>query len=426
MSYVSCECLTDLLSVIETTTTTYIDNFLGLDDVITDSIGVAGTACRCKNLNNRAFELESRTPSCALAAKIVEDDNIFGGDTDAVDDTCNAKNDVKVTTTAPITTATCVEDVSVVVDGFIEYGCAVTEDANADFMYPLKYDSETFETITDFACSNNNCYISLRTCHYYYQYDNTCMKSLSCDCKRDFLKLVRDLPPDSKDDYLKISALAMDEIQTAVDVECACDDINARASSLRMEGYCALQRSVVEGGYMFAGNSTDIQSTCRERTSCVGNITEVVGQITDLGCEINPDNDGMAKFLYTLNGNSEWNEITHFICNSDDDACYDEIEAVVEDCKSNAMDACTGSAKPHCLGSFIDMVDRLSDDSKSDLVGIDTSTLSRIRSWNVSKTTSPTAQPATIQPTSGAIFRASPTAIIISSMLLALVFTSTS
>jgi len=315
-----------------------------------------------------------------------------------MDDTCTAKNDIT-------TTLTCVEDVSVVVDGFIEYGCSVSEDANADFMYPLKYDSEAFETITDFACSNTNCYTSLRTCHYYYQHDvETCMKSLSCDCKRDFLELVRDLPADSKDDYLKISASVMDDMQTSVDVGCECDDVNVMAASLRMEGYCALQRSIVEGGYMFAGNSTYIQSTCRERRSCVGNVTEVVGQITDLGCEINPGADGMAKFLYTLNDNSEWNEIIHFICNSDDDGCYDEIESVVEDCNSNATGACTGSTKPHYLDSFIDMVDGLSDDSKSDLVGIDASTLSRIRSWNASKTALPTTQPATIQPTSSAIF----------------------
>jgi len=108
-----------------------------------------------------------------------------------------------------------------------------------------------------------------------------------------------------------------------------------------------LQRSIVEGGYMFAGNSTYIQSTCRERRSCDGNVTEDVGQITNLGCEINPDTDGMAKFLYTLNDNSEWNELMYFICNSDDDGCYGEIESVVEDRNSNATGACTGSAKPH-------------------------------------------------------------------------------
>jgi len=47
------------------------------------------------------------------------------------------------------------------------------------------------------------------------------------------------------------------------------------------------------------------------------------------------------------NDNSEWNGIMYFICNSDDDGCYGEIESVVEDRNSNATGACTGSAKPH-------------------------------------------------------------------------------
>mmetsp|Transcript_3782 Transcript_3782/g.6216 ORF Transcript_3782/g.6216 Transcript_3782/m.6216 type:complete len:124 (-) Transcript_3782:667-1038(-) len=123
-----------------------------------------------------------------------------------MDDTCTAKNDIT-------TTLTCIEEVSVVVDGFIEYDCAVSEDANANFMYPLKYDSKAFKTITGFACNNTNCYTSLQTCHYYYQHDvETCMKSLSCDCKGDFLELVRDLPPNLKDYYRKISASVMDDM----------------------------------------------------------------------------------------------------------------------------------------------------------------------------------------------------------------------
>mmetsp|Transcript_22974 Transcript_22974/g.49712 ORF Transcript_22974/g.49712 Transcript_22974/m.49712 type:complete len:571 (-) Transcript_22974:23-1735(-) len=402
MNYLTCDCLVDLISVIESLSETGKEDFLKLDAATIEKIQEASTTCRCDDLNSRALSAELG-PSCALSNQIVKDGDILAGDTAVLAETCNAT-----------TEKNCVEDIVDIVGGFIEYYCPVTY-ANGPFIYSLHDSSEDYSAITDFAC-NTDCYLELRTC----QNDKSCVESLSCDCMRDFLAIVEDLSPDSKEDLLKLDTSTIDQMQQAVG-KCICDELNDKAADLQNESYCALHNSIVKEGFIFAGDSSDILSTCAERHACVGNVTETIAQISDLGCEIKQDTDYLAKFLYTVNNSSDFNVMTNFICNSGEtllfepnDGCYDEVKVIVEGCKTNATDNCPESAKSDCLYTFIDMVERLSDDAKDDILGIDSALLGKIEQLQnatsnesaSSNETTPSneAQPNTPSQLSGAVF----------------------
>lgn len=416
MDYVTCDCLTDFFSVLETLP----EGFVNLDSAITDKVEIAGSSCICQDLNSRALSLEIG-PSCALSVEILKARDILAGDDVTLADTCNADDET-----------TCVDGIVEVVGGFIEYGCAVTYD-NAAFIYTLHDSSEDFNTVTDFAC-NNDCYPAIKTC----QNENNCTDSLSCECMATFLSIVEGLSPDSKEDFLSIDDSTLSEMQLAVD-KCNCDDLNAKAALFQDEGYCALHNSIVKGRSIFAGSSSDVQSTCTERHLCVEKVTEIVAQIDNEGCEMKLDTDNTAKFIYYVNNNTDWSEMTHFICNNHEDLplelgdeCYDDMKVVSEDCKGDdAVDNCTNSASFDCLDTFLGMVDRLSDD---DLLGIKSATLGRMKSGkealqannvtvlpeNVTASPADQSQPEADPPSNGATFQVASMAFIMSSIWLAL------
>eukprot|EP00581_Thalassiosira_minuscula_P007204 CAMPEP_0183706582 /NCGR_PEP_ID=MMETSP0737-20130205/3350_1 /TAXON_ID=385413 /ORGANISM="Thalassiosira miniscula, Strain CCMP1093" /LENGTH=520 /DNA_ID=CAMNT_0025934013 /DNA_START=250 /DNA_END=1812 /DNA_ORIENTATION=+ len=382
MNYMTCECLTDLLSVIENLSS----QFLRINEAIIEKIKVAGTTCRCEDVNYRALSLEL-SPSCALPEKIVRDRDIFSGDNPVITDTCNGTPD-----------RNCVEDVVDTVDDFVDYGCEQITDANEDFIDALKENSEDIEKATGFACQNSECYSAIRTCGYYYQYDITCIKALSYQCKQDFLSTMESLSDESKRKFLKFDTSTINDIkaeiqqiQEEIQMNLAldkCEALNAKVASLQNETYCTLHNSILKGGHMFAGETTDIQYTCLNQFACVEEVTEAVRQITAQGCEVKQSTDENAKFLYNLNNNTEWHKLTSFICNSDQDTsivqnggCYNEMKTVVEVCKDPAIENCAESARSDCLENFIDMVSDLSNDGKKYLLGIDDATLKRIESW---------------------------------------------
>mmetsp|Transcript_14781 Transcript_14781/g.35578 ORF Transcript_14781/g.35578 Transcript_14781/m.35578 type:complete len:516 (-) Transcript_14781:616-2163(-) len=370
INYLTCDCLMAILSVIETT-------FLGLklyEDIL-GRIEVAGTACRCNDLNSHASQW-AYGPSCAFYDKIMKEGDFLAADDITIGDICEA-NAGKTCT---------VENVAGIVDRSVEYNCTLTFVDDPLFHNLHEFNSD-FKSITDFACDNNDCYSTLRTCQ---EGDNdSCVETLSCDCVRDFLSFIEYLSPNSRQDFLKLESSTIDRMSHIVD-KCACDELNADAAALQREGYCALHDSIVREKYVFAGNSTDVRSTCNERHACVGSVTETLTRIGDGGCQFKQETDYLAKFLYNVNNNSDFDEMTRFVCDGSDESmkpldantavsgCYEEVKAAVETCKSSSMDDCAASASSRCLDAFISMVGRLSNDSRDDFLGIGSALLDTI------------------------------------------------
>lgn len=321
---------------------------------------------RCEDLISQSFLLEFG-PSCALSSRIVEEGDLLAGDAAALEDTCDADDD-----------KTCVDEIVGVVDGIIEHGCETTG-ANSPFLYGLYYNKGDFDAVTDFACGTD-CYSALRTCRD----DEDACGSLSCECMRDFLLVVEGLSDDSQEDFLKIDG-SMREVFN----RCVCSEANGIGAALMAGGSCALHASIVSEGYLFAGSPDDLESTCADPTSCVANVTEVVAQIIDGGCAIDPNVDGLASFLYGVENSTDFAGITSFVCNGDD-GCYEEVKAAVEECKSDDTVDCGELARLDCLRSFVDMVGRLSDDAKEDFLGIDMAVIGRLDTASVADTATTT------------------------------------
>ena len=107
-----------------------VNHLLKLDTAIIDNIQQTGTSCRCEELNSKAVSLEN-SETCALANQIIKEGDILAGDDEVVSDTCSSTG-----------VQSCAEQVSTVVNGFIEYGCAVTN-ANNKFIYTLSDAKDT-------------------------------------------------------------------------------------------------------------------------------------------------------------------------------------------------------------------------------------------------------------------------------------------
>ena len=145
-----------------------------------------------------------------------------------------------------------------------------------------------------------------------------------------------------------------------------------------IEDHCSLQESIVHEGYIFAGSATQIQSTCAERHACVGNVTETLARMNDLGCEIKQESNDGVKFLYYANNSSDLGRIVNFVCGGGD--CYDEIRVAYETCAKNSTEECTKFAPADCSRSFFDMVYGLSDEGRDIFLGIDSAIMEKISS----------------------------------------------
>lgn len=423
LRHAPCPCAADLYSALRSFVATGRGDLLRLDDAVAVRVEEAGRSCKCDDVNSRAAALELSGP-CALAGKIMEERDLLAGDAAAIADACDDGDGGGGTTS-------CVDDAVAVLDEFVEFDCAFAE-ADADFLRGVRSGRDDLERIADFAC-DGACYTSFRTCHHYYDDDAACLESIACSCQRDFVNFVKGLSADSRRDLLEIDAAAFEDMEAGIDT-CECDRANRGVASAVNDGSCALHVSIIREGHLFAGNSSDIQSTCPRPTSCVDEVTESVARVIDQGCEIRQRTDLMAKIVYNLNNpnnSSEWEDITGFACDVDHSAasanatyggCYDEIKVVVEACQNGAAADCTASATPGCLESFLGTAGRLSDGGRGGLLGIDASTMGRIEAWDfVESTTSPTVQPTTQAPTSGASVQTWLTAAIVSSTLVPLV-----
>jgi hypothetical protein len=298
-------------------------------------------------------------PSCAIAIAIVERGNVLVADGMTVAETC-------VTDPGP----NCVEDASDVARGILEYDCAIAPDAIA-FVSILNDSSGDYDAIAKFACEMGGCYPALVSC----QDDmTTCAESLSCDCANDFLSVVSDMSP-AFSGMLNATKLGM------MRAAACCDDFNGEAGNLMNQDYCSFQESVVREGSLFAasGNITRIRSSCSVRSACVGNVTETLARMNDVGCDIRQESDDAAKFLFYLNNSTDIGAIMNFVCDVSDE-CYDAVEAVVEICSRDPIGdgGCTKSAPKDCFRSFIAMVDSISDEGRDVLLGFDSSIVDKI------------------------------------------------
>ena len=372
--YVACDCMVDLLDVIETLQQSDHKNnnngddedghhLLKLDTAIIDNIQQTGTSCRCEELNTKAVTLEN-SETCALSNQIIEEGDILAGDDEVVSDTCSSTG-----------VQSCAEQVSIVVDGFIEYGCAVTN-ANSKFIYTLSDAKDTFDATTNLACNSGGeeCYSLLKTC----QSDVTaCIESLSCACLRGFLSIINSMSPDSYEDLIKLETTTLDTLQESSG-KCECERLNEEAAALSTQDKCALHGDIISEESIFVTNEVAIQSTCIEPLGCVSSITNIVSDMDNHdGCSIKQKTDAMARFVYKVNDSRDLDRLALFICNNGD--CYDHLK---DNCAANNFDEddCIESTELECLVSFISLVDSLSDDGKEDFLGFESSRLDMIRS----------------------------------------------
>jgi len=370
--YVSCDCMVNLLDVIETLQSNHNsnnngdedgDHLLKLDTAIIDNIQQTGTSCRCEELNSKAVSLEN-SETCALANQIIKEGDILAGDDEVVSDTCSS-----------IGVQSCAEQVSTVVIGFIEYGCAVTN-ANSKFIYTLSDAKDTFDATTNLACNSSDtdeCYSLLKTC----QSDVTsCLESLSCACLRGFLSIINSMSPDSYEDLIKLETTTLDTLQVSSG-KCECERLNKEAAALSTQDKCALHGDIISKESIFVTSGNNIQSTCVEPLGCVSSITSIVSDMDNHdGCSIKQKTDAMARFVFKVNDSRDLDRLALFICNNGD--CYNHLK--VNCAASFDEDDCIESTEMECLVSFISLVDSLSDDGKEDFLGVESSRLDMIRS----------------------------------------------
>ena len=348
MNYVTCDCLMDLLLVMETLGDDGVKEFVKADDSIIDKILEAGRMCRCEDIDSRAVSLEF-SPMCALSSKILEEKNLLIYDSTVWADTCNAGAG-----------ASCVQDVVDVVGDFSTYGCAVSW-ANPDFIYTISDSSNDFQAVTNLACNEISCFSKLSSC----EEDSSCFDTMPCDCMRMFLAILESLTPESEE-LLKMDSSLIVNMKRSWS-NCQCRTLNVKAASYQNENYCALQNSIMRESSVFAGDSSDIVSTCIEPFACVGNVTEMVAQFSGKDCNIKQETDLQAKFLYNLNNNSDWDIVSDYVCSNfvgvSGTPCYDEMKVAVEECtQNNTTENCSSKkVRAECWSSFNNMVDKLSD-----------------------------------------------------------------
>jgi hypothetical protein len=247
--------------------------------------------------------------------------------------------------------------------GMDEYNCDIAL-ANVTFANILRDSSDDFDAITSFAC-REGCYPGMVTCQNNL---SSCAESLSCDCATNFLSVVVDLSPVLVTSLDKLNTTTLGQINAAA----CCDDFNGQAADLMNEGYCSLQEVIVREGSIFAGNATQIRSSCPERSSCVGNVTETLARMSDMGCDIRQKSDDAAKFLFYLNNSSDIGAIMNFICGVGGD-CYDAVGDFVETCSRDPTEECTKLAPQDCFRSFLVMVNSMSDEGGDVFFGFDSS-----------------------------------------------------
>ena len=371
--YISCDCMVNLLDVIETLQQSNNNNdngdedgghLLKLDTTIIDNIQETGTSCRCEELNSKAVSLES-SETCALANQIIKEGDILAGDDEVVLDTCSSTG-----------VQSCAEQVSTVVNGFIEYGCAV-RNANSKFIYTLSDAKDTFDATTNLACNSSDedeCYSLLKTCQSDVM---LCLESLSCTCLRGFLSIINSMSPDSYEDLIKLETTTLDTLQESSG-KCECERLNEEAAALSTKDTCALHGDIISEESIFVTSENNIQSTCVEPLGCVSSITNIVSNMDNHdGCSIKQKTDDMARFVFKVNDSNDLNRLALFICNNSD--CYNRLAV---NCAANSFDEddCIESTELECLVSFISLVDSLSDDGKEDFLGVESSRLDIIRS----------------------------------------------
>ena len=340
------------------------EHLLKLDTAIIDNIQQTGTSCRCEELNSKAVTLEN-SETCALANQTIKEGDILAGDDEVVSDTCSNTE-----------AQSCAEQVSTVVNGFIEYGCAVTN-ANSKFIYTLSGAKDTFDATTNLACNSSDedeCYSLLKTC----QSDVTsCLESLSCACLRGFLSIINSMSPDSYEDLIKLETTTLDTLQVSSG-KCECERLNEEAAALSTQDKCALHGNIISEESIFVTSENNFQSTCVEPLGCVSSITNIVSNMDNHdGCSIKQKTDDMARFVYKVNDSSDLDRLALYICNNGD--CYNHLR---DNCAANSFDEndCIESTALQCLVSFISLVDSLSDEGREDFLGIESSRLDMIRS----------------------------------------------
>lgn len=418
--YVACDCMVYLLDVIEILQHSNNNNdngdedgdyLLQLDTAINDNIQQTGTTCRCEELNSKAVTLEN-SETCALANQIIKEGDILAGDDTVVSDTCTGAQ-------------SCAEQVSTVVNGFIEYGCAVTN-ANSKFIYTLSDAKDTFDATTNLACNSSGdddeCYSLLKTC----QSDVTlCIESLSCACLRGFLSIINSMSPDSYEDLLKLETTVLDTLQESSG-KCECERLNEEAAALSTQDKCALHGDIISEESIFVASENNIQSSCVEPLGCVSSITSIVSNMDNHdGCSIKQKTDAMARFVYKVNDSRDLDRLALFICNNGN--CYNHLKV---NCAANSFDEddCIESIEIECLVSFISLVDSLTGDGKEDFLGVESSRLDKIRSkvqsnnGNPSNTDMPNGTPSNeTQDNSGYQFRSGSLSISLAVPLLVIV-----
>ncbi len=297
-------------------------------------------------MSTRAASLED-DPSCALAFAIVGRGDALAGDgAAALAETCDPGRPGF---------AACAGKASDVARGIDRHACggsAAAAAANATFANALRGSGDDIDAIASLACGERDCHPAA-----------------------DFSSLVGGLSPALRN-WMMLNTTALDHVRAAA----CCGDLNGKAANHMNEGYCSLQKSIVHEGYIFAGSAAQIQLTCAERLACVGNVTEILAQMNNLGCEIKQESADGAKFLYYVNNSSDLGRIVNFVCGGSD--CYDEIRVAYETCASSqdSTKECTKFATPDCSHSFFVMVDGLSDEGLGVFLGIDSAIMETISS----------------------------------------------
>ena len=289
----------------------------------------------------------------------------MAGNNSTLADTCDSSSET-----------TCADEIIILANGLIMEDCPVTS-ANASFITSLDGTNDILHTISDLAC-DEDCYRALQNCQ---KNDTLCEdESLSCDCIIGFMFILDNLSTSSKSDLLKIDDNTVQKLQESF-LQCKCDALNRKAATLQNETYCSLHDSIISDGSIFVGNLNDTQSTCVQRSACVGNVTEVVGQISNTtGCDLRQDTDELAQFFYTLDtSRTDLETMIDFICTKGD--CYKDVRAVVVGCRGkNSIENCAkSSTTPDCFNTFIDMVDRLSEVGNESFIGANLTILKRIK-----------------------------------------------
>ena len=361
MSYLSCNCVDDLLSMFQTMPAGGIASFPQFNAAL-DKIDTAGTNCRCEGFHKRAAEVESSL-SCALSREIVIAQDVFAATPSVLTEICIDANSI-----------TCAEDAIDVLNEINDIDCRPPD--NADFLWTQDSFRFDFQEVANFACADN-CYMMLKTCNTYAGSEMAgCLAELSCECKLQWLSFVENLSSEFSSDFIKAGAYMIDEIKKTAK-KCSCVGLNSYAAALQSEGFCALQKYLVanEDITIFTGELIDYESTCLEPLSCVEEVKNTISEMTVWGCDIKQDTDESAMFLYNLNSSIELQAITSFICDDPTDGCYTEIKTVVEDCSGNETYACVEAASRNCLLAIIAMLARLTDYAKERYIGFDTPTL---------------------------------------------------